>query len=146
MKGISCAALFFKTHICLDLNSERLTVQQSLPSPEIEISWISSGMGHGLLRRPIRYNTLLIRNTRIIRKRIFAILGVPWASHQPPPNHHELSPQPPEFYNSSCKDPEWHRVIVMGWKGQIYEMPDARCQMPEFRDSAAVPPASASTS
>ena len=27
------------------------------------------------LRRPIRYNTLLIRNTRIIRKRIYAILG-----------------------------------------------------------------------
>jgi hypothetical protein len=22
-------------------------------------------------------------------------------------------------------DPEWHRVVVMGQKGQIYEMPDA---------------------
>jgi len=30
---------------------------------------------YGLLRRPIRINTLLIRHTRIIRKRIFAILG-----------------------------------------------------------------------
>jgi len=30
------------------------------------------------------------------------------------------------------KDPEWHRVVVMGPKGQIYEMPDARYRMPEF--------------
>ena len=44
------------------------------------------------------------------------------------------------------KDPEWHRVDVMGPKGQIYEiaMPDARCQNSEI--SAAVPPACASTS
>jgi hypothetical protein len=28
-----------------------------------------------LLRRPIRYNTLLIRNRRIIQKHIYAILG-----------------------------------------------------------------------
>ena len=37
------------------------------------------------------------------------------------------------------KDPEWHRVVVMGQKGQIYEMPDAdaRCQDSEI--SAAVP-------
>jgi len=46
------------------------------------------------------------------------------------------------------KDSEWHRVVVMGQKGQIYEMPDAdadaRCQNSEI--SAAVPPASASTS
>ena len=38
------------------------------------------------------------------------------------------------------KDPEWHRVVVMGQKGQIYKMPDARCQNSEI--SAAVPPAS----
>jgi len=31
------------------------------------------------------------------------------------------------------KGPEWHRVVVMGQKGQIYEMPDVRCQMPELR-------------
>jgi len=42
------------------------------------------------------------------------------------------------------KDPEWHRVVVMGQTGQIYEMPDARCQ--NFEISAAVLPASASTS
>jgi hypothetical protein len=42
------------------------------------------------------------------------------------------------------KDPEWHRVAVMGQKGQIYEMPDAGSQNSEI--SAAVPPASASTS
>ena len=42
------------------------------------------------------------------------------------------------------KDPEWHRVVDMGQKGQIYEMPDARCQNNAI--SAAVPPASASTS
>jgi len=29
------------------------------------------------------------------------------------------------------KDPEWHRVVVMGPKGQIYEMPDAR--IPRFQ-------------
>jgi len=41
------------------------------------------------------------------------------------------------------KDPEWHRVVVMGQKGQIYEMPDARCQNSGI--SAAVPSASASS-
>jgi len=56
---------------------------------------------YGLLRRPIRYNTLLIRNTRIIRKCIFSILGGTLGLHQPPSNHHELSPQPPEQYNAS---------------------------------------------
>jgi len=56
---------------------------------------------YGLLRRPIRYNTLLIRNTRIIRKRIYAILGGTLGLHKPPSNHHELSPQPPEHYNAS---------------------------------------------
>jgi hypothetical protein len=35
------------------------------------------------------------------------------------------------------KGPEWYRVVVMGQKGQIYEMPDARCQDSEI--SAAVP-------
>jgi len=41
------------------------------------------------------------------------------------------------------KDPEWHRVVVMGPKAQIYEMPDAGCQNSE--SSAAVPPEFAST-
>jgi hypothetical protein len=56
---------------------------------------------YGLLRRPIRYNTPLIRNRRIIQKRIDAILGGTLGLHQPPSNHHELSPQPPEHYNAS---------------------------------------------
>ena len=38
------------------------------------------------------------------------------------------------------KDPEWDRVVVMGQKGQIYEMPDARCQMPELRDFSSGAP------
>jgi len=38
------------------------------------------------------------------------------------------------------KDPEWHRVVVMGRKGQIYEMPYARCQMPGFRDFSSGAP------
>jgi len=64
------------------------------------IIYIRDG-SYGLLRRPIRINTLLIRHTRIIRKRIFAILGGTLGLHQPPSNHHELSPQPPEHYNAS---------------------------------------------
>jgi hypothetical protein len=46
---------------------------------------------YGLLRRSIRCNTLLIRNTRIIQKRIYAILGGTLGLHQPPSNHHELA-------------------------------------------------------
>ena len=42
------------------------------------------------------------------------------------------------------KDPERRRVVVMGQKGQIYEMPDARCQNSEI--SAAVAPAFTSIS
>ena len=38
------------------------------------------------------------------------------------------------------KDPEWDRVVVMGQKGQNYEMPDARCQMPELRDFSSGAP------
>jgi len=56
---------------------------------------------YGLLRRPIRYNTLLLRNTRIIRKRIYAILGgypeLAPTTLQPP----RMSPQPPEHYIAS---------------------------------------------
>ena len=63
---------------------------------------VSRDGSYGLLRRPIRYNTLLIRNTRIIQKRIYAILGGTLGLHQPPSNHHELSPQPPEHYNASA--------------------------------------------
>ena len=44
------------------------------------------------------------------------------------------------------KDPEWHRVVVMGPKGQIYEMPDADARFQNSEISAAVPPTSASTS
>jgi hypothetical protein len=33
------------------------------------------------------------------------------------------------------KGPEWHRVVVMGPKGQIYEM-----QMPAFRDFSSGAP------
>jgi hypothetical protein len=44
------------------------------------------------------------------------------------------------------KDPEWHRVVFMEQKGQIYEMPDADAGCQDSEISAAVPPASASTS
>jgi len=43
--------------------------------PQITPSGIVRDGSYGLLRRPIRFNTLLIRNTRIIRKCIYAILG-----------------------------------------------------------------------
>jgi len=65
------------------------------------ITLLSRDGSYGLLRRPIRYNTLLIRNTRIVRKRIYAILGGTLGLHQPLSNHHGLSPQPPEHYNAS---------------------------------------------
>jgi len=64
--------------------------------------------------------------------------------HQPPSNHHTLSPSLQNIIMPPGKDAEWHRVVIMGQKGQIYEMPDARCQNSEI--SAAVPPAFASTS
>ena len=63
--------------------------------------------------------------------------------HQPPSNHHKSFSQPPEHYTIIMppgKDPESHRVVVMGQKGQIYEMPDARCQMPEFREFSSGAP------
>ena len=44
------------------------------------------------------------------------------------------------------KDPEWHRGVVMGQKGQIYEMPDADAGCQDSGISAAGAPASASTS
>ena len=98
---------------------------------------------YGLLRRFIWYNALLIRNTRIIQKRIYAILGGTLGLHQPPSNHHKLSPSLQNIIMPPGKDPEWHRVVVMGRKGQIYEMPYARCrcQMPGIRDfSSGAPP------
>ena len=57
--------------------------------------------------------------------------------HQPPSNHHELSPSLQNNIMPPGKDPEWHRVVVMGQKGQIYEMPDA---MPKFRDFSSGAP------
>ena len=78
---------------------------------------------YGLLRRFIWYNALLIRNTRIIQKRIYAILGGTLGLHQPPSNHHKLSPSLQNIIMPPGKDPEWPRVVVMGPKGQSYEMP-----------------------
>jgi hypothetical protein len=70
--------------------------------------------------------------------------GVPWACTNHPPTTTNCPPSLQNIIMPPGKDPEWHRVVVMGQKGQIYEMPDARCQNSEI--SAAVPPASASTS
>ena len=122
--------------------------QNRIYTPYMTVCMVMSRDGsYRLLRRPIQYNTLLIRNTRIIRERVYAILGGTLGLHQttpqPPPNC------PPSLQNIIMppgKDSEWHRVVVMGPKGQIYEMPmsDAGCQNSEI--SAAVPPASASTS
>ena len=74
--------------------------------------------------------------------------GVPWACTNHPPTTTNCPPSLQNIIMPPGKDSEWHRVVVMGQKGQIYEMPDAdadaRCQNSEI--SAAVPPASASTS
>ena len=101
---------------------------------------------YGLLGRPIRINTLLIRHTRIIRKRIFAILGGTLGCTNHPPTTTNCPSSLQNIIMPPGKDPEWHLVVVMGQKGQIYEMPmpDAGCQNSEI--SAAVPPASANTS
>ena len=118
-----------------------LDTQEFFQEAKMKDVWeLNRDESYGLLRRPIRINTPLIRHTRIIRKRIFAILGGTLGLHQttpqPPPNC------PPSLQNIIMppgKDSEWHRVVVMGMKGQIYEMPDARyqdsdarCQMPGF--------------
>jgi len=64
--------------------------------------------------------------------------GVPWACTNHPPTTTNCPPSLQNNIMPPGKDPDWHRVVVMGQKGQIYEMPDARCQNSEI--SAAVPP------
>jgi hypothetical protein len=92
---------------------------------EIDTVYTRDG-SYGLLRRPIRYNMLLIRNTRIIRKRIMLFWGVPWACTNHPPTTTNCPPSLQNIIMPLGKDPEWHCVVVMGQKGQIYKMPDAR--------------------
>ena len=70
--------------------------------------------------------------------------GVPWACTNHPPTTTNFPPSLQNIIMPPGIDPQWHRVVVMGQKGQIYEMPDARCQNSEI--SAAVPLASASIS
>ena len=65
--------------------------------------------------------------------------GVPWACTNHPPTTMNCPPSLLNIIMPPGKDPEWHRV-VMGQKGQIYEMPDARCQMPEFRNFSSGAP------
>jgi hypothetical protein len=83
---------------------------------------------YGLLRRPIRYNTLLMRNTRIIRKQIYAIWGVPWACTNHPPTTTNCPPSLQNIIMPPGKDPEWHRVVVMGQKGQNPSVGVAACK------------------
>ena len=93
---------------------------------------------YGLLRRPIRYNTLLIRNTRIIRNVSMLFWGVPWACTNHPPTTTNDPPSLQNIIMPPGKDSEWHRVVVMGQKGHAPEgeMPlRARCQMPDARIS-----------
>jgi len=89
-----------QTALCLIFPFQVFLVGATTTIITIFICFTRDG-SYGLLRRPIRINTLLIRHTRIIRKRIFAILGGTLGLHQPPYNHHELSPRPPEHYNAS---------------------------------------------
>ena len=90
---------------------------------------------YGLLRRPIRYNTLLIRNTRIIRNVSMLFWGVPWACTNHPPTTTNYPPSLQNIIMPPGKDPEWHRVVVMGQKGRFTScqmpMPDAR--IPRFQ-------------
>jgi len=97
------------------------------------IHWGRDG-SYGLLRRPIRINTPLIRhayNTQTYFCYFGGYPGLAPTTPQPPPNC------PPSLQNIIMppgKGPEWHHVVVMGPKGQIYEMPmpDARCQDSEI--------------
>ena len=88
---------------------------------------------YGLLRRPIRYNTPLIRNTRIIQKRIYAISGGTLGLHQPPPTTMNCPPSLQNIITPPGKDPEWHSVVVMGQKGRINEMPVSDARIPRFQ-------------
>ena len=54
--------------------------------------------------------------------------GVPWACTNHPSTTTNWPPSLQNIIMPPGKDPEWHRVVVMGQKEQIYEMPDARCQ------------------
>ena len=56
--------------------------------------------------------------------------GVPWACINHPPTTTNCPPSLQNIILPPGKDPEWHCVVVMGQKGQIYEMPDAR--IPRF--------------
>ena len=71
----------------------------------------------------------------------WGVLGLAPTTLQPP---RIVPPSLQNIIMPPGKDPEWDRVVVMGQKGQNYEMPNARCQ--NYEISAAVPLASASTS
>jgi len=60
-----------------------LDTQEFFQEAKMKDVWeLNRDESYGLLRRPIRINTPLIRHTRIIRKRIFAILGGTLGLHQ----------------------------------------------------------------
>jgi len=83
---------------------------------------------YGLPRRPIRYNTLLIRNTRIRRIRIYAILGGTLGLHQPPSNHHELSSLQNIIMPPGVKTLSGIVFLLWDRRGRF-----TRCQMPDAR-------------
>ena len=62
---------------------------------------------------------------------------VPWACTDHPPTATNCPPSLQNIIMPPGKDPEWHRVVVMGQKGQIR---DARCRMPGFRDFSSGAP------
>ena len=51
---------------------------------------------------------------------------VPWACTNHPPTTTNCPPSLQNIIMPPGKDPEWHCVVVMGQKGQIYEMPKFR--------------------
>jgi len=63
--------------------------------------------------------------------------GVPWACTNHPPTTTNCPPSLQNIIMPPGKDPEWHRVVVMGQKWQIR---DARSRMPEFRDFSSGAP------
>jgi len=61
---------------------------------------------------------------------------VSWACTNHPPTTTNCPHSLQNIITPPGKDPEWHLVVVMGQKGQIYEMPEPDASVPRFSSGA----------